>query len=86
MANNRLFLFNPENNSACFIAKAFGDGWYVPENLDLKTALNTFFDAPDMDCDLASATFLDVETNLRLITEKDLPTNVRYVDGTKPAK
>ena len=29
MANNRLYIYDPENNSAFMLAKTMGSGWYV---------------------------------------------------------
>lgn len=88
MANNRLFLYCPENNTVCHIAKAFGDGWFVPGNIDLEAALNAFFDDPD--CDMESS-YTGEATTLRLLCENDLPEGVKYINapessGTAPAK
>jgi hypothetical protein len=46
MANNRLYLYDPENNTAVMVAKTFGSGWQTYPGLHSR--LQKWFDVnPD---------------------------------------
>ena len=70
MANNRLYLYDPETGDGVMIARGHGDGWCVYPELMLR--LDEFFErlhenAPDG----ASFGISDSPTKLALIAEND---------------
>ncbi len=71
MASNRLFLYDPETNTAVCIAKGYSSGWSShPSSADAECE-NEFFDnAQEFTCDIDS-------TRYQLKTEIDLPTDTK---------
>lgn len=70
MANNRLYILDPETNESFMLAKALGDGWYIHNPEDFAQRLEQWLDGRDM---AASYGGINVQTELRLCTELDLP-------------
>lgn len=84
MANNRLYLFDPEDGEAFLLCKTSGDGWipYAPGPLvqsyeerdahnPLAFRLMNWLRLRDMDASYGNC--LNVQTGLVLCTEADLP-------------
>lgn len=69
MANNRLYIYDPETGEKFMIAKAFSDGWRVKDHEKLGHDLEAWLDGRDM-----SATYGGTgSTELKLLTEGDIP-------------
>jgi hypothetical protein len=71
MANNRLYLYDPEEGDKFLLAKGWGDGWAVwgggtGNERPLEDRLQEWLDARDV-----SAAYNMERTTLRLITEAD---------------
>lgn len=72
MANNRLYIVNPETGEKFCLAKSFGDGWQTwhdaPEMLEQK--LNEFFDGADVEASFGNSAQMK-PTKLYLTTENE---------------
>lgn len=76
MADNRLYIYDPETNKACGLAKHFGDGWYVSDSFSkdnlLAKSLDKFFNELESNKGLS-----DYDgTELKLLVEGQLPKDV----------
>lgn len=79
MANNRLYIFDPETNKAVIIAKRMGAEYSVPalysEDNRLALSIDKFFKSIDH-----NAGYSDYdETKLELLVEAQLPKNVQFI-------
>lgn len=71
MANNRLYIYDPNTNKAVMIAKGWGSGFWDPSWMfddESNKVINEFF-AHCFD----GSSISGQATKLRLATEKDLP-------------
>lgn len=69
MANNRLYIYDPETGDKFMIAKSLSDGWYIKDPEKLGHELEAWLDGRDM-----SAAYSGTgSTELKLLTEGDLP-------------
>jgi hypothetical protein len=78
MANNRLFLYDPEANEAFMLAKSSGEGWYVwsrHELDDVMGRLERWCERRDVGASYGNC--LNGLTVLRLMTEGDLPAGAK---------
>jgi hypothetical protein len=74
MANNRLFLYDPESHEAFMLAKSSGEGWYLAlryELDDMLARLDQWFELRDLGASYGNC--VNRLTSLRLMTEGDLP-------------
>lgn len=76
MSNNRLFIYDPLNGTACPIAKGYSAGWFCGGNYDY---LNNWFDENHESVQITAF------TRYQLATEDSLPlgTIVSWSDGPK---
>lgn len=74
MANNRLFIYDPETNEAFMLAKSIGNGWF-PELTDAWfNRLASWLEFRDQLASYGNAT----ETSrLQLLTENELPSSCK---------
>lgn len=74
MANNRLYLYDPESNEAFLLAKSIGEGWYLSprhELDDIMGRLEKWLELRDLSASVGNCE--NRRTQLQLMTEADLP-------------
>lgn len=69
MANNRLYLYDPESGEKFMLAKSLSNGWYINNPETFADNLEEWLDMKD----LAASYGGTGSTSLILVTEKDLP-------------
>ena len=88
MANNRLYLYDPESNEAFMLAKSIGEGWYLAprgELDDIMGRLQRWFELRDYGASYGNC--VNGLTGLKLMTEGDLPADAKRnqeVDDLRP--
>jgi hypothetical protein len=75
MANNRLYLYDPDTHEAFLLAKTLASGWYVNyrragDGPEVGEDLDGWFELRDVGASYGSCA---EPTRLRLCTEQDLP-------------
>jgi hypothetical protein len=78
MANNRLYIYDPESNEAFLLAKSIGEGWYPSprhELDDVMGRLERWFELRDFGA--AYGNCINGKTQLVLMTEADLPVDTK---------
>jgi hypothetical protein len=73
MANNRLYLYDPESGEKFMLAKSFANGWYIKNSESFVEDLEKWLDGKD----LAASYGGTGSTSLLLIAEGDLPANTK---------
>ena len=79
MANNRLYIYDPNTNKAVFIAKNDCNGWYVPSYLSNHNILQQTIDRFFEELEFEEGWEDKDETRLQLITEFQLPNDVKLI-------
>ena len=69
MANNRLYIQDPENNEQFMLAKSMGDGWQIRDEEYLGALLSKWLELRDMEASYGNVH--EVKTKLILICEND---------------
>lgn len=69
MANNRLYLYDPESGEKFMLAKAYAEGWYIKSPENFAEELEKWLDMKDLSASYGGTG----STSLQLLTEGDLP-------------
>ena len=68
MANNRLYIQDPENNEQFMLAKSMGHGWYIPDDNFIER-FEKWMELKDIAASYGNVD--EVKTKLILVCEND---------------
>jgi hypothetical protein len=73
MANSRLYVYDPDTNTAVVIGKTMGSGWHIWGGRT-EGRLNAFYEGLDKNKGWGAPE----RTDLKLLTEQELPKGVKF--------